>query len=152
MSVLPEHPSPIEALDNDGTDQRDQVFAAKEQQGVDADAESTFVQKEDFRNGSGWEALDGAHSDTLEDTRQEQRGVAGRQSTPNRREDKDQGTEEIDGPFAVEDSGGRKQHAADAEAHHVQARCQRNLLHFDVVICAGVSMVIRVAVQGGDQP
>lgn len=131
---LPKHPSPVEALDDGGADQRNEIFAAQKQQRVDSDAESLLMEEKDFANGGAWKTFDRADCHALEEAGDDQPGKGRGQSTPDGAEDDGHGSTEIDRPLSVENGRWGSKYGADSQAKHEDAHSERNIGNADVVL------------------
>ena len=101
----PEYPSPTQRVDDSSACQRGQVFTAKEEKGVYAQAVSSFVEEEDLGNGGRRQCFDRGSGNAHEDTGNHQGRIIGGSSTPQGTDYKQYSTDKVNRPLSEEDGG-----------------------------------------------
>lgn len=91
-SNLQENPSPSKAANDGSADERNEILASQEQEGIDSNTVCTLVEEEDFGNSGRRQTLYRRYSNALEDSGGNERREARRISTPDAGTDEKNGT------------------------------------------------------------
>lgn len=133
-----ENPSPSKAANDGSTDERNEVLASQEQEGVDSNAVCALVEEEDFGNGSRRETFYRRNSNALEDSGGNERREARRISTPDAGTDEKNGTGKVYRPFTEQDGCGRGNDRAHTQAHHIETGSQRHTLDRNIQVVGNI--------------
>lgn len=137
-SNLQENPSPSKTANDGSADERNEILASQEQEGIDSNAVCAFVEEEDFGNGGRRQTLYWRNSNALEDSGGNERREARRISTPDTGTDEKNGTSKVYWPFPEQDGCGRGNDRAHTQAHHIKTSGQRHALDRNIKVVGDI--------------